>query len=93
MVELTPTETFVEQYLRLLPDSDVLELQKILEMKFVRRLDQTPIIELYRSKIEGVSSSIGNLLSPSSMNVNTSSLSIDAESTIKKLEKLVKKRL
>ncbi|VDO26097.1 unnamed protein product [Onchocerca flexuosa] len=52
MSEIDSPEDFVMAYVRLLPDSDSSELQKVLEMKALRRQEQTSIIQLYKSRIE-----------------------------------------
>lgn len=53
MSEAESAEEFVMAYSRLLPDSDSSELQKVLEMKALRRQEQTNIIQLYKTRIEG----------------------------------------
>lgn len=52
MSEINSHEEFVMAYLRLLPDSDASELQKVLEMKALRRQEQTSIIQMYKSCVE-----------------------------------------
>ena len=47
---IDPAPTFVENYIRLLPDSDAVEFQKLLEMKCLKRTDQPQLIELFRQK-------------------------------------------
>ncbi|CAB3401364.1 unnamed protein product [Caenorhabditis bovis] len=56
MCSLETVDDFVEQYCKLLPMSDVTELQKVLEMKGVKRQDHAAILNAYRQKI-GVDSS------------------------------------
>lgn len=53
MSEINSHEEFVMAYIRLLPDSDSSELQKVLEMKALRRQEQTSIIQLYKSYVDG----------------------------------------
>ncbi|VDN92232.1 unnamed protein product [Brugia pahangi] len=53
MSEINSHEEFVTTYVRLLPDSDSSELQKVLEMKALRRQEQTSIIQIYKSRVEG----------------------------------------
>lgn len=53
MSEINSHEEFVMAYMRLLPDSDSSEFQKVLEMKALRRQEQTSIIQLYKSRVEG----------------------------------------
>ena len=91
---------YLAQYQRLLPDSDLSEFQKILDMKGVRRADQQQLTDLYRIQI---SSSTDHQESAfqvttnhhsSSTNAHAYSSSPDHESSrIKKLEKLIKRRL
>ncbi|VDN05411.1 unnamed protein product [Thelazia callipaeda] len=57
MSEADPPEEFVAAYARLLPESDSSELQKVLEMKALRRQEQATIIQLYKSLVEGQASS------------------------------------
>ncbi|VDK25259.1 unnamed protein product [Anisakis simplex] len=61
MSETNSAEDFVSAYSRLLPESDSSELQKVLEMKAIRRQEQTSIIQLYRTQIEGHSPATSNL--------------------------------
>uniref|UniRef100_A0A915ICT1 Vacuolar protein sorting-associated protein 53 homolog n=1 Tax=Romanomermis culicivorax TaxID=13658 RepID=A0A915ICT1_ROMCU len=119
MTESTDHRYFVEQYLKLLPESDQSELQKILDMKGIRgTAAQSPFFEHYRNsgdqnKLPAMSiastvitatttkpvisvSSMNNLsamMTSSSSMVNAYLSNVDAESTIKKLEKLVRKRV
>ncbi len=44
-----PTEQFVEQYVKLVPDADLAEFQKVLDMRGVRKVDQAPFVEHFRS--------------------------------------------
>jgi len=48
MSPLDPTEAFVEQYLRLVQDPDGSELSKLLDMKGIKRSEQSQIIELFK---------------------------------------------
>ncbi len=43
-----PTEQFVEQFVKLVPDADLAEFQKVLDMKGVRKVDHSPFIEHFR---------------------------------------------
>ncbi|XP_074604263.1 vacuolar protein sorting 53 [Brevipalpus obovatus] len=73
---------YIESYMKLLPDSNVEEFQKILEMKGVRRPESNMLIDAYRiaPKTELQES---NLFSPSSNDLESSK--------IKRLEKLIKR--
>lgn len=89
---------YLSQYSRLLPDSDISEFQKILDMKGVRRADQQQLIDLYRAQQanqkdadEGATTASAVLPSNAAHGLPTSP---DHESSrIKKLEKLIKRRL
>ncbi|CAG9854453.1 unnamed protein product [Phyllotreta striolata] len=51
-VVMTPTEpakNFVEQYKKLLPDGQLTEFHKVLEMKSVKRQDQTVLTDIFKS--------------------------------------------
>lgn len=48
MQPTTPPQTFIEHYLKLLPDSTPVEFNKIMDMKGLRRSDSTYLIELYK---------------------------------------------
>ncbi|XP_046386113.1 vacuolar protein sorting-associated protein 53 homolog [Ischnura elegans] len=45
-----PAKAFVEQYVKLLPESDVTEFQKVLDMKGLKRNDQNAMVEMFRSQ-------------------------------------------
>nr|CAG4643761.1 EOG090X024P [Lepidurus arcticus] len=82
-------ERFIDQYIKLLPDSDLPELQRLLELKGVRRADQQVMTETYLSRIPTVAAAPAALSSPT-----VSSVKRDQESSrIRKLEKLIRKRL
>uniref|UniRef100_A0AAF5DFJ2 T-complex protein 1 subunit epsilon n=2 Tax=Strongyloides stercoralis TaxID=6248 RepID=A0AAF5DFJ2_STRER len=49
---LKNNEDFVDDYIKMLPESEYTELQKILDMRSMKRSEQAPIISLYRSKME-----------------------------------------
>lgn len=48
MQPITPAQTFIEQYLKLLPESSHVEFNKIMDMKGLRRSDSTYLVELYK---------------------------------------------
>lgn len=48
MQPTTPPQTFVEQYLKLLPESSHTEFNKIMDMKGLKRSDSTYLVELYK---------------------------------------------
>ena len=99
MSPLEPSVGFVEQYIRLVQDTDTSELAKLLEMKGVKRSEHSPYLELYReqhTKMSPVESSSGAgagspvTLSPAH---HSSGHHTPDHSKIAKLEKLIKNRL
>nr|CAD7203468.1 unnamed protein product [Timema douglasi] len=89
MAPTDPPNAFIEQYSKLLPDSDLLEFQKVLDMKGLRRNEQTQLVDLFR--IEQSAGTHGNVFHESTLMILRSP---DHESShIRKLEKLIKKRL
>uniref|UniRef100_A0A1Q3F4F8 Vacuolar protein sorting-associated protein 53 homolog n=1 Tax=Culex tarsalis TaxID=7177 RepID=A0A1Q3F4F8_CULTA len=48
MQPIYPASLYIEQYLKLLPESHVTEFHKILEMKSVRKIEQQQLVELYK---------------------------------------------
>uniref|UniRef100_A0A914WH53 Vacuolar protein sorting-associated protein 53 homolog n=1 Tax=Plectus sambesii TaxID=2011161 RepID=A0A914WH53_9BILA len=93
MSDIESSESFVLNYAKLLPESDASEFQKVLEMKAVRRSDQTPLIEMYRSRVERTKSAAATP-QRSDQNLAGPLMSLASEdSRIRKLERLVKKKL
>ena len=45
-----PVHAFVDNYIKLLPESDLTEFQKVLEMKGLKRNDQSAMTDIYRVK-------------------------------------------
>ncbi|MCP9259549.1 hypothetical protein DINM_002488 [Dirofilaria immitis] len=62
---------------------------KVLEMKALKRQEQTSIIQLYKSRIEGQTAAIGHLAVQSSA---ISTLESIGDSSMRRLEQLVKKK-
>lgn len=94
-VVLVPHErvdAFIESYIKLLPDSDNNEFQKILDMKGVKRAESTQLLEAFKNRPISRDSSD---LSANGLTLETNSdQNNDYESSrIKRLEKLIKKRL
>lgn len=48
MQPTTPAQTFIEQYLKMLPESSQTEFNKIMDMKGLKRSDSTYLLELYK---------------------------------------------
>ncbi len=98
-----PMEAFVEQYIKLVPDADVAEFQKVLEMKGVRKVDQAAFVEYFRASAPAVTSQqlvmspasgVGSTSGPGASGAGTvAAAGGTEESRIKKLENLIKKRL
>ncbi|XP_011854986.1 PREDICTED: vacuolar protein sorting-associated protein 53 homolog [Mandrillus leucophaeus] len=84
-----PLVVFVDNYIKLLTDCNTETFQKILDMKGLKRSEQSSMLELLRQRLPA----------PPSGAESSSSLSLTAptpeqeSSRIRKLEKLIKKRL
>uniref|UniRef100_A0A3B3CDH0 Vacuolar protein sorting-associated protein 53 homolog n=1 Tax=Oryzias melastigma TaxID=30732 RepID=A0A3B3CDH0_ORYME len=84
-----PPVVFVDNYIKLLADGNPETFQKILDMKGLKRSEQSSMLELFRQRLP----------TPPSGNDGGPSLSFSAptpeqeSSRIRKLEKLIKKRL
>uniref|UniRef100_A0A158R4X4 Vacuolar protein sorting-associated protein 53 homolog n=1 Tax=Syphacia muris TaxID=451379 RepID=A0A158R4X4_9BILA len=89
MSEVVSHEEFVSTYARMLPESDSSELQKVLEMKAIRRQEQASIIQLYRTKFEGQTPNATG----ASQIPTLSTLESIGDSSMRRLEQLVKKKL
>ncbi|XP_005102675.1 vacuolar protein sorting-associated protein 53 homolog [Aplysia californica] len=94
-----PPQSFVDNFIRLLTDADINDFQRVLEMKGVRRGDQSSLVEMFRARVPVssllASTSHGGLAtSPSGVSVSQQPATPEPESSrIRKLEKLIKKRL
>lgn len=98
MAPISPPNTFIEQFLKLLPDSNLIEFHKILDMKGLKRAEQSNLVELYKRSAPNDNNLGGNQIGSSTSGNDyseTSSQHFDTEGKghIKKLEKLIKKRL
>lgn len=60
MQSTTPPQAFIEQYLKLLPDSTHIEFNKIMDMKGLRRSDSSYLIELYKRMAPKDTNNAGN---------------------------------
>lgn len=49
MTPLEPNKSFVEQYRKLLPECQLTEFHKVLDMKGVKRQEQTALVELVKN--------------------------------------------
>ncbi|XP_063809943.1 vacuolar protein sorting-associated protein 53 homolog [Pseudophryne corroboree] len=83
-----PSVVFVDNYIKLLADCNTETFQKILEMKGLKRSEQSSMLELFRQRLptppSGADSSSATLQTPTPE---------QESSRIRKLEKLIKKRL
>jgi hypothetical protein len=82
------------QYSKLLGvEADALELQKVLEMKGVRKVDQTLYLDIFNQFKTPSMTGQSMSQSQSSTDLASASKKEAEESRIKKLERLIKKRL
>ncbi|XP_075445693.1 vacuolar protein sorting-associated protein 53 homolog [Ascaphus truei] len=84
-----PSVVFVDNYIKLLADCNTETFQKILEMKGLKRSEQSSMLELFRQRLPTPPSGIDN---GSSLSLQTPTPEQES-SRIRKLEKLIKKRL
>lgn len=80
MAPAEPDTTFVNQFLKLLPESDIQEFQKVLEMKGLKTADKNRLLEEFRPQSSGFVTG-----------AQTSSSPKHDTSSIRKLNKLIKK--
>ena len=90
-----PVKPFVEQYVKLVTDTDYSEFQNVLEMKGIKKVDQTQYLEVFKSiapKSELKSSAKNIISNESQLSVTgrTAIIQSSEESRIKKLERLIK---
>ncbi|XP_059486427.1 vacuolar protein sorting-associated protein 53 homolog [Neocloeon triangulifer] len=102
MAPCDPPAAFVEQYIKLLPQSDTTEFQKVLDMKGLRRQDQTAMLELFRQNLQKIQDLYQDAprdeqrdftVADSKPTLSMVTSPEHESSRIKKLEKLIKKRL
>ncbi|KAK6056452.1 Vps53-like protein [Cooperia oncophora] len=101
MSNMETPEDYVEHYSTLLPDSNTSELQKVLDMRGVKKVEQTAILQAYRQKFGAAADAaptvpvgMGNALSATQALNAVVSMAADglAETTsMRRLEKLVKR--
>lgn len=96
MSDASKPDDFVLNYARMMPKSDANELQKILEMRSMKRSELSALVQLYRTRIEGFvpsTSSAGSAVSMPAALSAFASLASDnfTDSSMRRLEKLVKK--
>uniref|UniRef100_A0A336KA85 Vacuolar protein sorting-associated protein 53 homolog n=1 Tax=Culicoides sonorensis TaxID=179676 RepID=A0A336KA85_CULSO len=88
MAPVSPVQQFIEQYLKILPESSLGEFYKVLEMKSLKKQDQLSLIDLYK-KLAPKENLIGD--TEDSSNISTVSDSEKGKS-LKKFENLLRKR-
>ncbi|XP_059617853.1 vacuolar protein sorting-associated protein 53 homolog [Phlebotomus argentipes] len=94
MAPVIPASVFTEQFLKLLPDSTLVEFHKILDMKGMRRVDQAQLAELFKRTAPKENLSLAlDAVSASSVAAKLLDSPEGDKGRIKKLEKLIKKRL
>lgn len=93
-----PYQGFVDNYMKLLPESDLAEFQKVLEMKGLKRSEQNALTETFRVRLPSPAGGI--MLSTSESSSQVAAMSATAKSPadhessgIRRLERLIKKRL
>ncbi|KAL3095313.1 hypothetical protein niasHS_007412 [Heterodera schachtii] len=93
MADKSNQEEFIAHFIRILPDSDAAELQRILEMRPIRRNEQNQIIQLYKTKVESANPTpIGaSSVSHPTQSVPSSLMASIGDSSMRRLERLVKK--
>ncbi|XP_063061095.1 vacuolar protein sorting-associated protein 53 homolog [Engraulis encrasicolus] len=84
-----PPVVFVDNYIKLLADGNPETFQKILDMKGLKRSEQSSMIELFRQRLPTPPS--GNESAPSSLSFSAPTPEQES-SRIRKLEKLIKKK-
>ena len=98
-----PPKEFVEQYVKLVTEPDLAEFQKVLEMKGLRKLDQTAYLEIFKTVAPSVASAAAasdteptgspvkaEIEAAASSSLAPAGTATGEESRIKKLERLIK---
>lgn len=83
-------ESFVDNYMKLLPESDITEFQKVLDMKGLKRSEQNVMTDIFRSHLPTVTNA--SQQQDYERNIMPISATPEHESSrIKRLEKLIKR--
>lgn len=93
MTPIDPAKDFIDHYLKLLPTCSQAEFTKVLEMKSVRRQEQTALIDLFRSIRPSVTTSGDAEIGANDIQDGGNSAAVAASGSIRKLEKMIKKKL
>ncbi|PAV59529.1 hypothetical protein WR25_16331 [Diploscapter pachys] len=80
MTNLENPEEFVADYTNLLPTSDINEMQKVLEMRGIKRSEQAVVLSIYRRKL-GISTDPPAVSSSLTSSVSAASLSMPASAS------------
>lgn len=85
-----PQSAFVDNYIKLMTDSETSDFQKILDMKGLKRNDQNGLMELYRKRAPAQTHP-----QPNADNRPQSKMRVQEQelSRIRRLEKIIKKKL
>lgn len=86
MAPITPPQSFTEQFLKLLPECHISEFHKVLDMKGLKRNEQTTLVEIFKSQAPSL------IVTDDESQCSHDSPDHDT-GRIRKLEKLIKKRL
>ncbi|XP_054718970.1 vacuolar protein sorting-associated protein 53 homolog [Uloborus diversus] len=85
-------ENFVDNYMKLLPESDITEFQKVLDMKGLKRSEQNVMTDIFRSHQTSLPNLIHSDESDKSTLTSVTPTTPEHESSrIKRLEKLIKR--
>nr|XP_054749550.1 vacuolar protein sorting-associated protein 53 homolog [Lytechinus pictus] len=82
-----PVEAFVDNYIKLIADTDTSNFQKLLEMKGLKRSDQNAMLDIFKAHLSSTSHPGENVV------VVTSSQEQQDLSRIRRLEKIIKRKL
>ncbi|XP_041457132.1 vacuolar protein sorting-associated protein 53 homolog isoform X2 [Lytechinus variegatus] len=82
-----PAEAFVDNYIKLIADTDTSNFQKLLEMKGLKRSDQNAMLDIFKARLSSTSHPGENVV------VVTSSQEQQDLSRIRRLEKIIKRKL
>jgi len=94
MSPLESSRSFVDNYCKLLAETDIVELQRILDMKGLKRNDQAPMLDMYRernpSQVHSGEHSQERFSGQRSQQSQPATAEMES-SRIRKLEKLIKR--
>ncbi|XP_070571554.1 vacuolar protein sorting-associated protein 53 homolog [Ptychodera flava] len=95
-----PPQAFVDNYIKLIADIDTASFQKVLEMKGLKRSEQSTMLEIFRQRAPAPPPPTPTSTEKTNTNTSTTTTSQilrpnpeQESSRIKRLEKLIKKRL